>query len=204
MTACARSRRLSFRKIRPTWVLVVWGATTSASLISSFERPRAMSVSTSRSRGVSSSSAIGSGRAVGSSRVKSAIRRRSMDGADERVSLRDDVHGVDQFVCGCVFEHEAACSGAERFVDVLVEVKRGEHEHPRWLIGRGAVKDLPSGFQSVHHRHPDVHQHDVGSECHVSAARLRRHRRPVRRRPCRVVRRVMLRSLLGPWPGRLR
>ncbi len=74
------------------------------------------------------------------------------------------MHGADELVCGCVLEQEPAGTGAQRFVDVLVEVEGGEHEDPWWLSERGCLKDLSSRFQPVHHRHANVHQHDVWRE----------------------------------------
>src|ERR687891_176803 len=54
--ACARSRRPSLARMRPTWVLTVCSATTSRSAISALDSPPAMSASTSVSRSVSLSS----------------------------------------------------------------------------------------------------------------------------------------------------
>lgn len=56
-TAPARSRRSSFEKIRPTWLFTVPSPSTNRAAISALVSPSPISVSTSRSRGVSTSSA---------------------------------------------------------------------------------------------------------------------------------------------------
>ena len=72
-------------RMRPTWVLVVCSAMTRETLISALDMPRAMSVSTSASRGVSRArGSPGRGRppAAGRGRLaKSAISRLVTDGA---------------------------------------------------------------------------------------------------------------------------
>jgi hypothetical protein len=61
---------------------------------------------------------------------------------------------------GDVLEQEAAGAGAERLVDVVVEVEGGEHENAgrrfAWL-----GKQAAGGFDAVESRHADVHQRDV-------------------------------------------
>jgi hypothetical protein len=65
-----------------------------------------------------------------------------------------------------VLEQEAARARSHGFVDVLVGVERGQHEHSRLAaVGQEAA----GRFQAVHLRHADVHQDNVRSE----AARLR-------------------------------
>jgi hypothetical protein len=62
-----------------------------------------------------------------------------------------------------VLEQEAAGAGAQRLVDVLVEVERGEHEDAgRRVPARG--DHLARGLDAVELGHADVHEHDVGLE----------------------------------------
>lgn len=100
MTAWARSRRLSLAKMRPTCVLVVCWAMTKVSLISALDRPRAISCSTSVSRGVSVPSVAGDGAREGGRQAKSAMSRRVTEGASRAspaggrmVRLRDPATG---------------------------------------------------------------------------------------------------------------
>src|SRR5918998_1247568 len=54
-----------------------------------------------------------------------------------------------------------AGSGREAVVDVLVALERREHDYARsrqLLVGG----DAPGGLDTVHHRHANVHEHDVG------------------------------------------
>ena len=58
-----------------------------------------------------------------------------------------------------VLEQEAARAGPQRRVHVLVEVERGQHQHPASARRRRTicrVASMPSMLG-----HPDVHQHDV-------------------------------------------
>ena len=83
-------------------------------------------------------------------------------GGEQGVTGGHDADRVDQFGGGGVLEQEAAGAGPQRLIHVVVEVERGEHQHPRPLrAGRGA-EDLAGGLQAVHHRHPHVHQDHVG------------------------------------------
>lgn len=59
-----------------------------------------------------------------------------------------------------VLEEESARARADRAERVLVEVERGQHEHPRF--GKRFYDRLGRG-DPVQPRHPDVHQHDVRS-----------------------------------------
>ena len=58
-----------------------------------------------------------------------------------------------------VLEHEAARPGAQRGVDVLLEIERGEHQHPGGLWHR---RDRRGCLDAVDAGHPHVHQHHVG------------------------------------------
>jgi hypothetical protein len=70
-------------------------------------------------------------------------------------------HRGDELLRGDVLEQEPAGARAERGVHVLVKVERGEDDDPAVASGRGG-QDPAGGFQPVHLRHPDIHQHDVG------------------------------------------
>jgi hypothetical protein len=70
--------------------------------------------------------------------------------------------GVDRFGGGGVFEQEAAGAGPQRLIDVVVEVERREHQHPRPGRAGCRAEDLAGCLQPVHDRHPHVHQDDVG------------------------------------------
>src|SRR5215467_4802417 len=136
MTAWTRSRNPSLASRLPTWVLTVASLTNSPSAISALLRPRASSRSTSCSRAVSEASRDGDGAVSGGGRA----------------------HRGDQIMPRRVLEQEPAGSGPERLVDVVVEVERGEHDH----LGRGrSAGDQPRRLETVHPRHPDVHEHHV-------------------------------------------
>ena len=81
---------------------------------------------------------------------------------DERVPVGHDPHGVEEVDRERVLQQEAAGPGAERLVDVLVEVEGGE-DHDACAGERLVAGDPPRGLEAVHDRHADVHQHDVGA-----------------------------------------
>jgi hypothetical protein len=75
------------------------------------------------------------------------------------VSGRDGADGGRELGGARVLEQEAARAGAQGGERVLVQVERGEDEHP----GPGAGgDDALGGLDAVRAGHPDVHQHDVG------------------------------------------
>ena len=78
-------------------------------------------------------------------------------GREERVAGGDGPDRRDQLLGRVVLEHEAAGAGAERLVDVLVEVEGREDEDPR---GRVGGEDAPGRLEAVELRHADVHQDD--------------------------------------------
>ena len=84
-------------------------------------------------------------------------------GREQRVAGGDDPHRLDQPFGGHVLEQEAARTGAERVVDVLVEVEGRQHEDAR-PVRRGLrhARELPGGLDPVHAGHADVHQDHVG------------------------------------------
>jgi hypothetical protein len=85
---------------------------------------------------------------------------------------------VGELVGRDVLEQEPACAGAQRLVDVLVHVERGQDDDLA-RQGVGPADDLPGRREAVHRRHPDVHQDDVGPQ----PAGLRHRVHPVDRRP---------------------
>ena len=103
---------------------------TSSAAISAFESPRATSVRTSTSRSVRSPSRASSA-APAREAAKRSTRRRVIDGARSASSSQHALDRGDQPVGGDVLEQEAARAGAQRLVDVVVEVERREHEDAR-------------------------------------------------------------------------
>ena len=79
----------------------------------------------------------------------------------QRITLSDDPDRGDELLGRRVLQEVAAGAGAQGGVHVLVEIERGEHEH----LGVAVVarRDQPSGLDAVQDRHPDVHEHDVGT-----------------------------------------
>jgi hypothetical protein len=67
-----------------------------------------------------------------------------------------------------VFEQESAGAGAERLVDVFVQVVGGEDDDVAWQFRDDAAGRL----EAVHHRHPNVHQHHVRDELTAEHDRL--------------------------------
>jgi hypothetical protein len=98
------------------------------------------------------------------------ISRRVTRGGEQGVAGGDHADGVDEFGGGGVLEEEAAGAGAQRRIHVLIQVEGREHQHS-WPGGAGGGEDLAGCLQSVHDRHPDVHQDDVGPQ--VSGGVLR-------------------------------
>ena len=80
---------------------------------------------------------------------------------EERLAAGDDPDRGEELLGRVVLEDEAACTGAERLVDVLVEVERRQDEDPRRVVGG---EDPPRRLEPVELRHADVHQHDRRSE----------------------------------------
>ena len=138
--------------------------TTSSAAISAFDSPRAISLKTSSSRGVSSSSyarraLLRHGPARELVDQPLGDRRR-----EQRVALRDHADAVHELLRRHVLQQEAARARAQGVVDVLVEVEGGEHEHARPLALAATASDQTRGLDPVHLRHSDVHEDDVGLE----------------------------------------
>ena len=102
------------------------------------------------------------------------ITRLRHRGREQRIAGCDCADRGDQLLGRVVLEHEAACSGFHRLVDVLVEVEGGEDQDPGAAIGR---EDPPSRLEPVELGHANVHQDDR----RVEASRLLDRLQPVRR-----------------------
>ena len=113
----------------------------------------------SRSRAVSDASE-GGGRFVAAGEAAGeALEQAARHGRGEhRLAGGDHAHALDQLRSGDVLEQEAARAGAQRLVDVLVDVERREDEHAAL---DAAQHNPPGRLDPVHAGHADVHQHDV-------------------------------------------
>jgi hypothetical protein len=75
----------------------------------------------------------------------------------------DPSDGLQQPIRLAVLEQEAAGAGAQRAVDVLVELEHAEDEDA--TPGRpGVAEDAAGGLDPVAAGHADVHQDDVGAQ----------------------------------------
>jgi hypothetical protein len=81
-------------------------------------------------------------------------------GREQRVAGGDGAHGGGELARRRALEQEAAGARAERLIDVLVVVERGEHEDA--CADAGVGLEPSRGLDPVDARHPDVHEHDVG------------------------------------------
>ena len=80
-------------------------------------------------------------------------------GASRAFPACDRADGGGELLAGGVLEQEAAGPRAQRPVDVLVEVERGQHRAPE----AGAGTSEPGGrLDAVELRHAHVHEDDVG------------------------------------------
>jgi len=77
----------------------------------------------------------------------------------QRLPRGDDADGRQQLLGRPFLEQEPARAGPQRAEHVLVEIERGQDQHPR---RRPADRDPPGGLDAVQHRHADVHEHHVG------------------------------------------
>src|SRR5215831_4352592 len=78
--------------------------------------------------------------------------------AEQCVAGGHDADRVDELFRLDVLQQEAACTGADRFVDVLVRIEGREDENSRLSAARD---DPPRRLDSVDVRHADVHQNDI-------------------------------------------
>ena len=151
-----------------TWVFTVASLTKSRFAISAFESPRAISFSTSSSRGVSSASLGGSVRTRCRWAANELLDHAPGDGRrQQRVALGDRPDPVDELLGRDVLEEKPARADPERVVDVLVHVERRQHHdlQPRTVLGQ----ELAGRLDPVDVGHADVHEDDVRSQ----APRLR-------------------------------
>ena len=81
-------------------------------------------------------------------------------GGEEGIAGGDDPHGVEDVFGSGVFEEEAARSAAQRLVDVVIEIERGQHDDP-YPGELGIAGDPSGGLEPVESGHPDVHEEDV-------------------------------------------
>src|ERR1022692_674575 len=93
---------------------------------------------------------------------------------EQRLAGRDDPYRVEEPLGGDVFEQEAAGSGAQRVVDVLVQVEGGQDEDARPIEpgAPGGAAELPGGLDAIHARHADVHEDDVRAQFAADGHRL--------------------------------
>src|SRR5438552_6446649 len=67
-------------------------------------------------------------------------------GGEKRLSIGDRADCCEELFGRVVFEHEPTGAGAERLVDVFVEVERRQDQDPRALVGG---EDSPRRLESV-------------------------------------------------------
>ena len=159
-----------------TWFFAVRGLMPSSSAISAFSIPRAISRSTSSSRGDSSSIRLGSG-SSSTPRAPDAPQH-DLGGARRkpRHALRRGPHGQRDAVDRRVLGEEATRAGLERGRHVAVVRDDGQREHAR---RRMALEDLARGVGPFEVGHADIHDDDVRLEfirqphAHAAAGRLR-------------------------------
>ena len=88
----------------------------------------------------------------------------------------DQPDGVEEVGGLDAFAEEPAGPGAQRVEDVLVGFEGRQDQHPD--AGEVFVRgDGAGGCEAVHVRHPDVHQHDVGTGTSGQGDRLFARRR---------------------------
>ena len=155
-----------------TCVFTVPTPTTSSAAISAFESPRASSVSTSSSRGVSSSSATASVPSGGPPWANCSITRRVTAGSRSAAPPAITLIAAISSSGAEFFSRKPLAPARRRLVDVLVEVEGGEDDDARGAV---AGENLAGRREAVHPRHADVHQRHVRGE----AARRRDRLLPV-------------------------
>ena len=144
-------------------VLTVVSLMNSCEAISALESPRAISWRTSSSRSVRSSNAWGAQPGRAGELVDHVL---GDGGGEEGVSSGDDADRGEQLFGWVVLEHEAAGAGAERFVDVVVEVESCQDRgSARFCRPRGSSRRL----EAVQLGHADVHRGRRGPERAVIA-----------------------------------
>ena len=169
--------RRSFAKMLVTCFSTARSVTTSCSAIAAFERPSAISSSTSRSRGVSSADGIVAALPADELRDDRRVER----GA----ALADAPHRRDELVDvgDAVLEQVADALGAlgEELERVGgLEVLR-EHEHAGLRVLLADLRRRPQALVGLRRRHADVDDRDVRACTSAPSASARRRSRPGRR-----------------------
>ena len=182
-----------------TCVLTVVSLMKSSWPISAFERPSAIRRKTSCSR-VRQLVELLRRRVARDARelLDHALRDR---GREQRVAGGDGADRRDQLLGRVVLEHEAARAGAERLVDVLVEVERREDQDPRGRRRRRGCAGSPRARRARACGCPSARRSD-GSARPCRPPRARCSPRPRPRCPPR--RRAACGSRRGPSTGRRR
>ena len=156
----------------------------SCSAISALELPRPTAIATSRSRSVKH----GHER---ERRLRSPVRASSVTWRiscvrdrrrQHRLAGLDLADGGDDLGGRRVLEQESVGAGRQRAHDVLVGVERRQHDDLRRIGERG---DRGGRGDAVHHRHAQVHQHDVDATSPYGLDGLARRWRPRPRPRCR-------------------
>ena len=184
-----------------TCVLTVCSLTTSVrGDLRVREAARDAGARTSCSRGVSSASP-GGGAAGRAARELGDEPARHGRGEDRR-AVGDHPDRGEQLRLGRVLEQEPAGARAQRLVDHLVEVERGQHEHPRRR--RVSACEPTRRLDAVDVGHADVHEHDVRPQLGRERDRSRAVAGLADHRRCRARRRGSCGSRRAPAPGRRR
>src|SRR3954467_412767 len=90
-----------------------------------------------------------------------AVEQSSRDGRrQQRLAARNHPDGVDELRGLHVLEQEAARTRAQRFIDVLVRVKRGEDHDPR---ARPRAREPARRLPPAQGRHPNGSEDDGGA-----------------------------------------
>lgn len=90
--------------------------------------------------------------------------------AEGGLSVGGPAHGLHEFGRWGVLDEEAAGSGREHRIQMVVVVERGEGDDPG---GRACGQDAAGGRDAVHAGHSQVHEDDVGSQVFRQSYRLR-------------------------------
>lgn len=89
------------------------------------------------------------------------------------------MQGAEQPLRAGVLEEEPQGAGAQRRMDVLVEVEGGQRQHPGAAVHRRGGQDAGARLDTVELGHLHVHQHHIGHD----AGRLGDRVEPVHRFP---------------------
>ena len=159
IAACTRFFAPSRVRIVLTCAFTVPSTTNIFAAMSALDSPEPSSVSTSRSRGVSSGDLRtrrgGPGQPAAGQPRDHPLRHLRRE---ERGPVGDGVDAGQQLARVARLQQEPARAEPERALDVLVLAERGQHDD----AGRGQQPpDLGGRAQAVQPGHPDVEQHDV-------------------------------------------